>query len=484
VRSVNEDRAFEGVTLFAVADGMGGHAGGEIAASAAIEALQAGFARAPSEDGLVQAVHDANRAVWERGIVEQDLRGMGTTLTAAGLVSTDDGDRLILVNVGDSRSYRLRTGALVQLTTDHSVAEELVARGELSEEEAAVHPHRHILTRALGVSPDVDVDVWEVVPEEGDRFLLCSDGLTNEVFPDRIATVLTSTRDPQKAAETLVRMANESGGNDNVTVVVLDVLVGDQSPGLAPRAAAGRGAPVGDVDTGGGSQRPSASGAAPPAVSRPASLPEASGAEATGTGARTASVASAVVERRPPADGNGTAGAVVGRSVEPTDERRGIVHATRHAPQPRIHVPRRVTFRVLFFVVLLGGLGWAAYTGIHWYVDGSYFVGLEHDQIVIYQGRPGGFVGIKPHVVQRTPITAAQVPSYKLPDLQAGVLEPSLAGARQYVANLLASACSLQQPPADLHCPTTTTTVPPASTSTTVHSALDAGRRVVRAEAA
>ena len=414
---------------------------------------------------------------------------MGTTLTAAGLVSSDDGDRLILVNVGDSRSYRLRAGALVQLTTDHSVAEELVARGELSEEEAAVHPHRHILTRALGVSPDVDVDVWEVVPEEGDRFLLCSDGLTNEVFPDRIANVLSSTRDPQKAAETLVRMANESGGNDNATVVVLDVLVGDQAPDVAPRAetsaaAPGRGAPIGDVGSGGESRGVTPS-AAPASAGAPSAPAAASGAPAAGTGPGMASVASAVAERRPSAAGNGTAGAVMGRSVEPTDDQRRVVHATRHSPQPRIHVPRRVTFRVLLFVVLLGGLGWAAYTAIHWYVDGSYFVGLDHDQVVIYQGRPGGFVGINPHVVQRTPITAAQVPSYKLPDLQAGVLEPSLTGARQYVENLQASACSLQQPPADLHCTTTTTTtVPPASTTTTVRGALGSGHPGVRAEAA
>ncbi|MHB8680733.1 MAG: Stp1/IreP family PP2C-type Ser/Thr phosphatase, partial [Acidimicrobiales bacterium] len=228
VRALNEDLALETLTLFAVADGMGGHAGGEVAARTAIEALQQEFARQPSIDGLVTAVRRANQSVWDRSHEDPDLRGMGTTLTAAALVATDDGDRLVLANVGDSRSYRFHDGTLTQLTKDHSVAEELVERGELSEAEAAVHPHRHILTRALGVAPDVEVDVWQVTPEAGDRFLLCSDGLSNEISTRRMTSVLSSTPDPQQAAETLVRMANEHGGNDNVTVVVLDVLVGDE----------------------------------------------------------------------------------------------------------------------------------------------------------------------------------------------------------------------------------------------------------------
>src|ERR1700722_705114 len=132
VRTVNEDLALESLTLFAVADGMGGHVGGEIAARTAIETLQAEFARKPSAEGLAAAIHDAHTAVWERAHEDADLRGMGTTLIAAALVATDDGDRLVLANVGDSRAYRLHGHDLVQLTTDHSVAEELVARGGLS----------------------------------------------------------------------------------------------------------------------------------------------------------------------------------------------------------------------------------------------------------------------------------------------------------------------------------------------------------------
>ena len=130
-------------------------------------------------------------------------------------------------------------GTLDQLSVDHSVAEELVAQGALSEAEAAIHPKRHILTRALGISPQVEVDVWEVVPVEGDRYLLCSDGLSNEVPPDVMASVLGSVRDPQAAAETLVGLANDSGGPDNITAVVVDVLVGE--PGDDDAAAGRRG---------------------------------------------------------------------------------------------------------------------------------------------------------------------------------------------------------------------------------------------------
>jgi PPM family protein phosphatase len=448
VRTVNEDLALESLTLFAVADGMGGHVGGEIAARTAIDTLQAEFARQPSAEGLAGAIHEANRAVWERGRADVDLRGMGTTMIAAALVSTDDGDRLVLANVGDSRAYRLHGGELVQLTTDHSVAEELVARGELSEEEAAVHPHRHILTRALGVQSDVAVDVWQIVPEEGDRFLLCSDGLTNEVPTEGITEVLSETRDPQEVAEVLVRMANQAGGNDNATVVVLDVMVGEPpsadvvgTPGV--EAAAGS-APWA-ADEPGGSALSSAASGATMVVSAPESPP--APVEPSPAGTVTANgVGAAVVSRTAPD---------VDRPPARQDERAG----------PRI--PRRITFRVLLFLVVLGGLAYAGFATIRWYVDNSYFVGLSHNHVVIFQGRPGGFVGINPKIVKRTEVTAGQVPSYKIPDLRGGVQEPSYKAALGYVTSLQQSVCSLEQPPA--YCSTATTpTTPGATPATTV----------------
>ncbi len=450
VRTVNEDLALESLTLFAVADGMGGHVGGEIAARTAIDTLQAEFARKPSADGLAGAIHEANRAVWERGHADADLRGMGTTIIAAALVATDDGDRLVLANVGDSRAYRLHGGDLVQLTTDHSVAEELVARGELSEQEASVHPHRHILTRALGVQPDVAVDVWQMVPEEGDRFLLCSDGLTNEVPAEQIEGVLVGTRDPGEAAESLVEMANQAGGNDNATVVVLDVMVGE-TPAAAPDAsgaatgASGVPADPGVADSPLGAVAPVAGSTM--VVSAPDSVPPATDEPGPGGVVTT----------------NGAGAAVVSRSAPEADRDRRPARQDRHAG-PR--VPRRITFRVLLFLIVLGGLAYAGYATIRWYVDSSYFVGLSHEHVVIYQGRPGGFVGINPKIVDRTKMTTAQVQSYKIPDLRAGVQEPSYKAAKNYVSLLLQSVCSLDQPPA--YCAGVATPTAPGATTTTL----------------
>jgi len=450
VRTVNEDLALESLTLFAVADGMGGHVGGEIAARTAIDTLQAEFARKPSAEGLAGAIHEANRAVWERSRADLDLRGMGTTMIAAALVATDDGDRLVLANVGDSRAYRLHGDELVQLTTDHSVAEELVARGELSEAEAAVHPHRHILTRALGIQSDVAVDVWEVVPEEGDRFLLCSDGLTNEVPAEQITHVLTETRDPNEAAGILVDLANQAGGNDNITVVVLDVMVGEPASGEV-EGTQGAGAVAG-----------SAPWASDAATAAPA--PATSGTTMVVSAPEAPSVSSDDPGPASPVTANGLGPAVVSRSPSGTELAKPP--APRREQHPGVRVPRRITFRVLLFLVVLGGLAYAGYATVRWYVNSSYFVGLNHHQVVIYQGRPGGFVGIKPKIVNRTQMTAGQVPSYRIPDLRSGVQEPSYAAAKLYVRDLQQSVCSLQQPPA--YCSTLTgPTTPAGSTPST-----------------
>lgn len=458
VRTVNEDLALETVTLFAVADGMGGHAGGEVASRLAMESLQGGFRRDPTASGLVDAVRRANEVVFDRSRHDPDLRGMGTTLTAAGLVATEDGDRLVLANVGDSRAYRFGAGGLEQLTTDHSVAEELVARGELSEAEAAVHPHRHILTRALGVAPEVDVDAWEVNPAQGERYLLCSDGLTNEVSSDRITSVLSSTHDPQQAAETLVRMANEHGGNDNVTVVVVDVVVGDgdgqrtgtatgpearPAPGAVvppPPAQASAGGAGGNTTTGYVSDSPGRSGA-------PAGV--ATSAITTGAVASTGARASG---------GVGTLTAPPTAAEDFASER-----PPRRRRWRRRRGQRRITFRVLFFVLLVAAVGYGAYALINWYATNSYFVGIDHGQLVVYRGRPGGFLWTKPEVVHRTGVTTAQVPQQYLGDLRRGVQESSYRDAVHYVNGLRSYQQSLQ--PGSVP-PATTTSAPPGTVTT------------------
>ena len=233
VRRVNQDLALERPNLFAVADGMGGHVGGEVAARVAVESLERAFEREPTADGLRAAFDEANSAVWLESQANDDLRGMGTTLTAVALVGGEGGhDVLALANVGDSRAYVYSEGTMAQVTDDHSLAEERMRHGEMTEAEAAVHPQRHILTRALGVGADVESDLWELQLRTGDRVLLCSDGLSNELGMDEIAAVLHDITDPEVAARRLVEVANAHGGSDNITVVVVDVQVGEDDTGL------------------------------------------------------------------------------------------------------------------------------------------------------------------------------------------------------------------------------------------------------------
>lgn len=220
VRPANEDSFFLRPGLYAVSDGMGGARAGEVASQMAcfglmgIDPVSAG----PAElSGVVVSI---NRAITGRSAADNALMGMGTTLTAALI---RDG-RLILAHVGDSRAYLLRQGGLTQLTEDHSWVGEMVRRGELTPAQAAVHPHRSVITRALGTEAEVVPDVSETPVAPGDRLLLCSDGLSGMVTDEAIAGVLRSGGEPQGVAEELVRAALAGGGEDNITVVVVDVL--------------------------------------------------------------------------------------------------------------------------------------------------------------------------------------------------------------------------------------------------------------------
>jgi serine/threonine protein phosphatase PrpC len=240
LRSVNQDSAYAAEGFFAVADGMGGHQGGEIASAVAIETLAAALPVVATDDVLA-AIHAANQAVLDRAREDPSLRGMGTTLCVLALVAPDAPDRddrvdgngveaeplLVLANVGDSRAYQFAGGVLEQMTDDHSMVGELVRQGRLSAAEAETHPQRNILTRALGIDHRTEIDAWHVRPVPGDRWLLCSDGLFNEVSERTIADVLAAVADPAVAARHLVQLANEHGGRDNITVVVADVLADD-----------------------------------------------------------------------------------------------------------------------------------------------------------------------------------------------------------------------------------------------------------------
>jgi serine/threonine protein phosphatase PrpC len=449
VRSVNQDASLEAEPVFAVADGMGGAAAGEVASQLAVEALRTSIQ--PSAEGLVHAVKAANRAVWDAAAADPSKRGMGTTMCAIVLVpaaaagtgtGTDAaggggepdggqaGDTIVVANVGDSRVYLLHDGELEQITEDHSLVEDLVRQGRITHEEARTHPQRNIVTRVLGSEDDVDVDTFAIDPYVGDRFLLCSDGLFNEVDDGRIAGVLRRLQDPGDAAAELVRLANEGGGRDNITIVVVDVVDDDDRSGAASAAlaadpaTAAAGAP-------GAPTRPDDPDEPGDRTDRTEPIPLAQGAAAPNAAPDQAAVAA------------------------PTRASRRQRRAGRG---PR---PRRFTWRVAVFLLAFFAVLGAAGAGVAWFARSTYYVGLDGDDVVIYRGRPGGVLWIEPTLSERTGLTLADVPQARQPDVEAGKQAADLEAARLYVARLADQA---QRTPGNR---TTTTTVPPTPAAPT-----------------
>jgi PPM family protein phosphatase len=406
VRRANQDTALVGERLFAVADGMGGHAAGEVASQVAVETLKT--IGEPTADGLVDGVRLANRAVYDRSVENPEYRGMGTTLTALALVEEDGEDRIDVVNVGDSRAYLYRDGELTQLTQDHSLVEDMVRGGQISPEEAREHPQRNILTRVLGIEPDVEVDTVPVVPYTGDRFLLCSDGLVNEVEDNRIASVLRRLSDPDEAATELVRMANEGGGRDNITCVVVDVLDDNGRAAAASQALAGDRV-VGDKEP-------------PPEVLTPKP-----GTHVTGQVPAVTTVGAA--------DGD-TLGADAGRR------------------------PRRLTWRVGVFVLALLAVAVAAAGAVWWFARNTYYVAFDGEEVAIFRGRPGGLLWFDPTLEQDTGIPRDQVPAATVDDLEDGREYSTKSDAVRYVDNL-------EDRIAEGGAGTTSTTLPPVGSTST-----------------
>ena len=224
VRQQNEDAFHAEENLYIVADGMGGHNAGEVASALAVSTVRSGARmgiRTP--DQFRELVQQANTAIYTASLDDSTQSGMGTTLTAAAVVPGEE-PRILVANVGDSRTYLFRSGALTRLSIDHSYVQELVNEGIITPEEARVHPRRNIVTRAMGIDRSVQVDVFSHLVRTGDRLVLCSDGLVDEVPDTDIARVLTEHTDPQETAEVLVMVANANGGRDNTTVIVLDIL--------------------------------------------------------------------------------------------------------------------------------------------------------------------------------------------------------------------------------------------------------------------
>jgi serine/threonine protein phosphatase PrpC len=410
VRTTNQDQVLVSPGLYAVADGMGGHAAGEVASMTAVHALQAAFEAAGQRtaEALDNAARAANHAIWEQARANREMLGMGTTLVALALVEREDGTNgLAVAHIGDSRVYQFREGTLHQLTVDHSLVQELVDDGQISEAQAAVHPQRNVLTRALGIEPAAEVDLIHLDPARGDRYLLCSDGLSREVTDDQIAAVLRRFQDPTAAAKELVALARSQGGSDNITVVVVDVMADSDS--------------AEDLGT---------------------IVPEA------------------------------TSPVMLDASQAPDGGR----HGQRRPQWPHWLAQqqpghRLLTFRFASFVAALAVVIGGAIAGVAWYARSTYFVGLQRNHIAIFRGHPGGVLWFGPTLAVVTSYTAASVLPSRLPELQAGVTEPSLAKAWTYIDGRVAekeAAVAASRPhlrPSPPRGSTSSTTTPTASST-------------------
>jgi PPM family protein phosphatase len=379
VREANEDDFLVGTSIVAVADGMGGHLAGEVASSTALEPVKAldGTVfddHATAIEALREAVIRANETVSRMAEDEPTYRGMGTTLTAALI----EGRRLHVAHVGDSRAYLLRHGELAQITDDHTLVQHLIDEGQITREEATTHPQRSIITRAIGVSRDIEVDAVSIELEPGDQILLCSDGLTGVVEDEVIAAELLRADDPDETLRRLIAAANQGGGPDNITAVL--VRYGEPLPPAEP----GADAPTGD--------------AGPVRIGTRDDDPDADWAGRLGNyGAL--------------GRGGGTAGAG-------DDEQRSTRSLGRIAG-------------ILFATLLLLGL---AFFGGRFLLDRSYFVGLDGDEVVIFQGVDAevGPVSLS-RVFERTGLDVDEVASYYRPSLENGRPATDLADARRIV---------------------------------------------------
>jgi len=379
VRSANQDQLLTMTPVFVVADGMGGHNGGEVASAIAVDEMAKAEGVA-SVDDLIEAVQQANREIVDRSKLDPELRGMGTTLVALVGMTVGDAPRLGVANVGDSRLYRRAEDGIVQITEDHTLVEALVRDGRLTAEEALTHPQRNIVTRALGIDDKVLVDTWELAPKVDDRYVLCSDGLFNELSPEEIFAVLSDIEEPAEAAVALVNAACDAGGRDNVTVVIVDVV---------------------DTDA-----------AADVADDRIISVHKA--------------VPDSVLRLDPPVE------------TGPNDPHPDEILVDRAVEKSPF-----VTWRLGVFVATVMLVLGVLVSSVVAYARSGYFVGLEGETVVIYQGRPDGVLWFDPTVEQSLEITVAELDPDDLSDVADGREFDSLEEAEAYADELLQRAVTV-----------------------------------------
>ncbi len=379
VRRNNQDHYLVSDPVFVLADGMGGHSGGEIASEIAVTTM-AKAEHVASIDELIGWVQEANEQIVARTHTEPALRGMGTTVCALVGLSNAGPHRIGIANVGDSRLYRLTEEGLHQHTEDHSLVEALVRDGRLTRAEAANHPQRNIVTRALGIDEKVLVDAWELVPITGDRYVLCSDGLFGEIGTQEIHEVLASTDSPQAAADDLVSRACAAGGRDNVTVVIVDIAEADS------------------VDD-------------PPED------------RVTDT-------------RKALPDG-------VLHIERPTAADDPIIEGDPHPDEIRVGTPVPfLTWRLAAFITAVVVVLAVLFTSITIYARSAYFVGVEGENVVIYKGRPGGVLWFDPTLEADVGISVAELDPGDLEAVSDGQEFDSLDEARRYATELTKRAGS------------------------------------------
>jgi protein phosphatase len=384
-RRDNEDSAFARAPVFVVADGMGGARAGEVASRLAIEAFQRELPDSGTpEQRLAECIRAANRTIYELSRSEHERAGMGTTLTAAYL----DGAQLAIAHVGDSRAYLFRDQTLTRLTQDHSLVQELVNRGKLTEEQAAEHPQRSIITRALGPEPDVEVDTSTYPVRAGDVLLLCSDGLTSMITEDQITQILALAPDLERAAQRLIAAANEAGGRDNITVILLRLEeVGGDGLGDQPTVVAMEAPYVLAEDSSAVRRRSSAGG---PGTALAPAAPAPSAASASDRSSDPAAPPPSGPSRRsrPGRSGPGRSGPGRSRPERAGSERPRAHGAVRtSARRQRWAKPAAALLATLIVLFLFGAGGYLASRQL-------YFLGTNQQGVVtVFRGLPYDIVG-------------------------------------------------------------------------------------------
>lgn len=432
VRSNNQDSGFAGPNLLVVADGMGGHAGGDVASSIAVATFAPlnddSFGADDAVAELERAVDEAQQALVARSTAEPELSGMGTTVTAL----LRAGSMLAMAHMGDSRAYLLRDGELTQVTTDHTFVQHLVDTGKITPEEAEVHPQRSVVMRVLcdfGLGLRPDLSMREGRP--GDRWLLCSDGLSGYVSHDTIQSTLADIDDPGLCTERLVQLALRAGGPDNITCIVADVIDRD----------------------------------APPAGVEPTSAIEVAGAAAVERDVPSAAAESPAAK----------AAALVAATAAPESEETADdapvedVEANASAlPRRRRRTVARVLWTLVTLVVL-GGAGWGAYA----WTQTQYYLGVDDGRVAIFRGIPQDLGPLSlSHVVMTTETRVDDLDPFKADRLRATIHQPSFVAAHTHALSLAVEAVTPTTPPVT---PTVTPTIDPTTPADDASTPSDGG---------